>query len=113
MRHSDPNLTANIYTDASQLPTFDAVASLDWEGIDEKRCTQIGSQKAGSSGQTEAPLGMQGCRSVVTEASENETDSRELAGAGRSRQMVGAAGFEPYSQLAHLPSAANSYDSEI
>jgi integrase len=28
-RHSDANLTAKVYTGASQLPTFDAVASLD------------------------------------------------------------------------------------
>ncbi|WP_309385617.1 tyrosine-type recombinase/integrase [Cerasicoccus frondis] len=30
MRHSDPKLTAQIYTDASQLPTFDAVQTLSW-----------------------------------------------------------------------------------
>lgn len=31
LRHSDPRLTANIYTDPTQLPTFDAVASLPWQ----------------------------------------------------------------------------------
>ena len=30
MRHSDPKLTANIYTDATHLPTFDAVEGLAW-----------------------------------------------------------------------------------
>ncbi|GHC13906.1 hypothetical protein GCM10007047_34010 [Cerasicoccus arenae] len=35
MRHSDPKMTAQIYTDASQLPTFDAVNSLSW--ADKKR----------------------------------------------------------------------------
>ena len=30
MRHSDPRLTANLYTDVSHLPTFDAVQDLDW-----------------------------------------------------------------------------------
>lgn len=30
MRHSDPRLTANIYTDTAQLPTFGAVQGLDW-----------------------------------------------------------------------------------
>ena len=30
MRHSDPRLTANLYTDVSQLPTFEAVQDLDW-----------------------------------------------------------------------------------
>lgn len=32
MRHSDPKLTAKVYTDASQLPTFDAVEALPWLG---------------------------------------------------------------------------------
>ena len=32
MRHQDANLTALNYTDANLLPTFDAVASLTWEG---------------------------------------------------------------------------------
>ena len=31
MRHSDPRLTANIYTDATQLPTFDAIKVLPWQ----------------------------------------------------------------------------------
>ena len=30
MRHSDPRLTANIYTDVTRLPTFDAVRDLAW-----------------------------------------------------------------------------------
>ena len=32
MRHSDPKLTANIYTDVTLLPTFDAVKGLSWIG---------------------------------------------------------------------------------
>ena len=32
VRHQDANLTALNYTDANLLPTFDAVASLTWEG---------------------------------------------------------------------------------
>lgn len=40
MRHSDPKLTALIYTDASQLPTFDAVQALSWlEGNKQKEYT--------------------------------------------------------------------------
>ena len=35
MRHSDPRLTANIYTDTTHLPTFDAVNNLPWhDGLD-------------------------------------------------------------------------------
>jgi integrase len=30
MRHSDPRLTANIYTDVTKLPTFEAVNDLPW-----------------------------------------------------------------------------------
>lgn len=33
MRHSDPKLTANIYTDVTQLPTFSAVNALPWHAI--------------------------------------------------------------------------------
>lgn len=29
--HSDPRLTANIYTDATLLPTFEAVTALGWQ----------------------------------------------------------------------------------
>ena len=32
MRHSDPRLTSMVYTDASQLPTFDVVENLPWAG---------------------------------------------------------------------------------
>ena len=30
MRHSDPRLTANLYTDVSHLPTFEVVQNLEW-----------------------------------------------------------------------------------
>ena len=30
MRHSDPRLTANLYTDVSHLPTFEVVQDLEW-----------------------------------------------------------------------------------
>jgi len=30
LRHSDPRLTANIYTDVTCLPTFDTVAAMPW-----------------------------------------------------------------------------------
>jgi integrase len=32
MRHSDPRLTANLYTDVSRLPTFETVSGLAWHG---------------------------------------------------------------------------------
>jgi len=54
MRHSDPRLTANLYTDVSHLPTFEAVQDLDW--IDESDSpenqigTHIGTQNPVSEG---------------------------------------------------------------
>lgn len=49
MRHSDPHLTAQIYTDVSQLPTFDAVSALPWQQssdthIDTQKMTQLVNQ---------------------------------------------------------------------
>jgi integrase len=35
LRHSDPRLTANIYTDVTCLPTFDTVAAMPWVEKDE------------------------------------------------------------------------------
>lgn len=52
MRRSDPRLTAQIYTDTSQLPTFATVEGLEWQGFgnseEETQCTQIDSQNSGS-----------------------------------------------------------------
>jgi len=42
MRHSDPRLTANLYTDVSQLPTFEAVQELDWIMEDDLEEVEIG-----------------------------------------------------------------------
>jgi len=36
LRHSDPRLTANIYTDVTQLPTFAAVNGLRWQAEAEQ-----------------------------------------------------------------------------
>lgn len=35
MRHSDPHLTAQIYTDVTLLPTFNTVSALPWVGDNE------------------------------------------------------------------------------
>lgn len=37
MRHSDPRLTANLYTDTAHLPTFDAIEKLSWYEPEEDR----------------------------------------------------------------------------
>lgn len=41
MRHSDPRLTASIYTDGNQLPTFEAIRSLDWKWDDAPKPSQF------------------------------------------------------------------------
>ena len=50
MRHSDANLTANIYTDASRLAAFRTVASMKGEGAPTGSCTHIGTQSSDFSG---------------------------------------------------------------
>lgn len=41
MRHSDPHLTAQIYTDVSQLPTFNAVSDLPWYNEHSEKETTV------------------------------------------------------------------------
>ncbi len=85
MRHSDPKLTAQIYTDASQLPTFDAVKSLSW--VDGKCDNEISNPPliAPLSPDFWGPLqsrhGTVNHCDVSTKPVEDESDSLELAGA--------------------------------
>ena len=51
MRHSDPHLTAQIYTDVTQLPTFDAVSDLPWQSENNPQAPQIDPQKLDFPGQ--------------------------------------------------------------
>jgi len=50
MRHSDPHLTAQIYTDVSQLPTFDTVSALPWQSEKAPQNPQIDPQNLDKSG---------------------------------------------------------------
>lgn len=45
LRHSDPRLTANIYTDVTQLPTFAAVNALPWHSIAPQVANDAGKAK--------------------------------------------------------------------
>lgn len=60
LRHSDPRLTANIYTDATQLPSFDSVAGLPWHDQSEdlllEKDTQIDSQNSDSDVQSRSRI---------------------------------------------------------
>jgi len=47
--HSDPNLTAKVYTDVAGLQLHDEIAKLPWLGVDSG-CSQIRSQNSGPKG---------------------------------------------------------------
>ena len=102
MRHSDPRLTANLYTDVSHLPTFDAVQDLDWieepfEDTPEKDeiGTHVGTQNI-----------VFGCHflsqsgSTKMEATSHETpchikNKAAIPCGNGGHKMVGETGFEP------------------
>lgn len=56
LRHSDPRLTANIYTDVTCLPTFDAVYAMGWtsEGTAQKSAPPVLIANANSSSQIDS-----------------------------------------------------------
>jgi len=103
MRHSDPKLTAQVYTDASQLPTSQAVHDLPWLGDAPPppsgvNVSQIASQKLVPEGQILSQPGT--CQSEVnaSQDAEIEVDSRELSRSDLTGQLVRVAGIEPASQ---------------
>lgn len=97
MRHSDPKLTANLYTDVNQLPTFGAVNSLDWfEGEEAKTCgSQIGPQNAVSASQKLSCTGKDVAPKRSLQSIGNEILRLQLSLFDTKGQMVGLAGFEP------------------
>ncbi len=102
MRHSDPRLTANLYTDVSHLPTFEAVQNLEW--IDEsssssesnrKSCPHIGPQTLGSEGHF---LSQTDISNESLESSANPCGVKEKTAVScenDGQRMVGMTGFEP------------------
>ena len=102
MRHSDPRLTANLYTDVSHLPTFEAVQNLEWfdepsssSESNRKSCPHIGPQNSDSEGHFLSQI------DISNESSENPVNpcgikektanSCEVGG----YKVVGETGFEP------------------
>ena len=94
MRHSDPSLTANVYTDARQLPTFDAVASLTWQS-DRLSDTQIDPQKPDASGLNETRDGKHKQQKQNVEALENQQSRQGESQCGRKEGLVEPWGIEP------------------
>ena len=92
MRHSDPKLTANIYTDVTHLPTFDAVETLPWHS---ETCPPIRPPASDFDSHSSSQNGtIEGVLSVMQDL-EKEQDMPDLAYPVTNGQMVGPTGFEP------------------
>ncbi|PTX92334.1 site-specific integrase [Opitutus sp. ER46] len=108
MRHSDPRLTANIYTDVTQLPLWDAVNGLKWtsrsgstkvpadsQGRCEARTdTAIDPQNGVSGGQIQAFSGAGKSEAELPASPHPERFEHVLAQFAKGRQKLGATGFE-------------------
>ncbi|WOO40083.1 hypothetical protein [Rubellicoccus peritrichatus] len=95
MRHIDPKLTSQIYTDAEQLPTFDAVRFLPFDNQCSGAWTQIGTQKPDFSGLSQSQTVKINCRNNNSETIDNKVDSLNLSGADTHCPMVPGEGLEP------------------
>ncbi|WP_425607035.1 tyrosine-type recombinase/integrase [Rubellicoccus peritrichatus] len=95
MRHSDLNLTARIYTDASQLPTFSTIESLPFENQSTGTWTQIGTQKPDFSGLSQSQTVKINYGNNNSETIDNKVDSLNLSGADTHCPMVPGEGLEP------------------
>ena len=97
MRHSDPRLTANLYTDVSHLPTFEAVQNLDWIEVpsNEKSGTHIGTQKVVSEGHLLAQTGISYKASIKAAGSYETKGEAPMPYDMGDFKMVGTTGFEP------------------
>jgi len=101
MRHSDPKLTANLYTDVAQLPTFQAIDSLEWlENTNKLSRPQIRPQTPDFWWQN---LSFSVTHETVihtTQLVDFEEESRDLTSAvtsGQNHVLVEATGVEPVS----------------
>ena len=85
--HSDPILTANIYTDVSQIKTGQEVAKIPWAFS----TSVAGSQKSAETGPKRA------FRDVIIDPVQaaQTADKRELEDVATSFEMVGDTGLEP------------------
>jgi len=99
MRHSDPRLTANIYTDTTHLPTFDAVKNLPWHNenapLGNGSPPQIAPQKPVQSGLLETRPVATDVRKVISQASDQQANKTEKSGKIAPKNLVGKTGFEP------------------
>ncbi|WP_425503939.1 tyrosine-type recombinase/integrase [Cerasicoccus frondis] len=99
MRHSDPQLTAKIYTDASQLPTYEAVTTLPWSENETSPLAaanpQIDPQKPDSEGLLLSQIDNSNFTFELLNPVDGQPVSLVLAMPGTARQMVPPRGLEP------------------
>ena len=95
MRHQDANLTALNYTDANLLPTFDAVASLTWEGKAPAPYTHGDTQRTGAEGQNGSQAGTENGWGNPAETIANSGQSHVLTLPVTKLKMAERGGFEP------------------
>jgi len=99
MRHSDPKLTAMIYTDPAQLSTRGAVEKLpDFLGgvvSCTPPCTPPCTPTAVPEGQDEARRGTEGEKAEPAEVLPGEPVRRGVSRCGTGERMARPAGFEP------------------
>ena len=108
MRHSDPRLTANIYTDVTCLPTFEAVHELPWLGeesdegegepnlaIEGKLGTQIRTQKGVLSDHFESEPVARASRIPSEQPLDNQELWQDFSPSDTDCQMAEREGFEP------------------
>lgn len=102
MRHSDPRLTANIYTDTTCLPTFDAVKSLPWLTEETKKQptsaasfgTQNGTQTSDFAGQKLTSVVAHSAAEKPSNSVLLQADRPVLAGPDMDGKMAEREGFE-------------------
>lgn len=94
MRHSDPRLTRQVYTDEKQLPIYESIKDLP-SLSETKKYTHIYAQISGERGQNQSETVAKMIEKSVSQAVENALLSRGLSGCGRKCQMVGDEGLEP------------------
>lgn len=99
MRHRDPKLTANLYTDVTRLPTFEAVKSLNWHDKRERKNqphdTHIDPQNPDTEGLPQSRTDKQSADDTDMESDDSAPDSPNLARPETGGQKVEVAGVEP------------------
>lgn len=121
LRHSDPRLTANLYTDVTQLPAFDAVSQLTWikwregnvGGILAKPDTQLDPQNTDANGFGGSSSAAFSSTSNPTGKPHQQREIHEFAQPAAAGQNTGREGLEGQRVCASERSLAAGYENEF